>query len=135
MANSLASDQRIQRNRIAASPVFSHVKRTRERIAKTESLFRNVNEGIREASQRLEAEVTEFICECGDSTCTEHVRVPLEEYERVRENATHFLVRPGHVKGPIERVVEQERHYTVIEKLDDVVARIARRLNPRPEAT
>jgi hypothetical protein len=111
------------------------VKRTRERIAKTESLFRNVNEGIREASDRLEAEVGQFICECGDSTCTEHVRLPLEEYERVRGKATHFVVRPGHVKGPIERVVEQERHYTVIEKLDHVIARIARRLNPRPEAT
>jgi hypothetical protein len=131
----LACDQRIQRNQIGASRVDSPVKRTRERIAKTESLFRNVNEGIREASQRLEADVTEFICECGDSTCTEHVRVSLEDYERVREHATHFVVRPGHVKGPIERVVEQEQHYTVIEKLDRVVARIARRLNPRPQAT
>ena len=111
------------------------MKRTRERIAKTEALFRNVNEGIREASDRLEAEVADFICECSDSTCTEHVRVPLEEYERVREHATRFVVRPGHVKGPIERVVEQERQYTIIEKLDRVIARIARRLNPRPEAT
>jgi hypothetical protein len=111
------------------------VKRTRERIAKTESLFRNVNEGIREASDRLDSEVADFICECGEPTCTEHIRVPLEDYEQVREHATRFLVRPGHVKGPIERVVEQERHYTVIEKLDQVVARIARRLNPRPEAT
>jgi len=63
------------------------------------------------------------------------VRVSLEDYERVREHATRFVVRPGHVKGPIERVVEQEQHYTVIEKLDRVVARIARRLNPRPQAT
>jgi hypothetical protein len=129
----LAYDQRIQRNRIDVSCVVPHVRRTRERIAKTESLFRNVNEGIREASNRLDAEVGDFICECGDSTCTEHVRMPLEEYERVRENATQFVVRPGHVKGPIERVVEQERHYTVIEKLDRVIARIARRLNPRPD--
>jgi hypothetical protein len=111
------------------------VKQTRERIAKTEALFRNVNEGIREASDRLDAEVGEFICECGDSTCTEHVLVPLDEYERIRKHATRFVVRPGHVKGPIERVVEQERHYSVIEKLDRVVARIARRLNPRTEAT
>jgi hypothetical protein len=135
VASSSACDQRIQRNQIGASCVFSDVKRTRERIAKTESLFRNVNEGIREASDRLDTEVADFICECGDSTCTEHVRVPIEEYERVRGNATQFLVRPGHVKGPIERVVEQERQYTVIEKLDRVVARIARRLNPRPETT
>jgi hypothetical protein len=111
------------------------MKRTRERIAKTESLFRNVNEGIREASDRLDAEIGDFICECGESTCTEHVRLPIEEYERVRGHATHFVVRPGHVKGPIERIVEQQHHYTVIEKLDRVIARIARRLNPRPEAT
>jgi hypothetical protein len=111
------------------------VKRTRERIGKTEALFRNVNEGIREASDRLESEVGDFICECGDSSCTEHIRVPLEEYERVREHPTHFVVRPGHVKGPIERVVEQGRHYSVIEKLDRVIARIAKRLNPRPETT
>jgi len=111
------------------------MKRTRERIAKTESLFRNVNEGIREASDRLDAEIGDFICECGESTCTEHVRLPIEEYERVRGHATQFVVRPGHVKGPIERIVEQQHHYTVIEKLDSVIARIARRLNPRPEAT
>ena len=110
-------------------------RRPRERIAKTEALFRNVNEGIREASDRLQTEVADFICECGDSTCTEHIRVPLDEYERVREHATRFVVRPGHVKGPIERVVERDRHYAVIDKIDRVVARIARRLNPRPEAT
>ena len=111
------------------------MNRARERIAKTEALFRNVNEGIREASDRLDSEVADFICECGESTCTEHIRVPLEEYERVRGHATRFLVRPGHVKGPIERVVEKGFDYAVIEKLDRVVARIARRLNPRPEAT
>jgi hypothetical protein len=111
------------------------MNRTRERIAKTEALFRNVNEGIREASDRLDTEIADFICECGESTCTEHIRVPLEEYERVRGHATQFLVRPGHVKGPIERIVDQGRNYAVIEKLDRVVARIARRLNPRPEAT
>ena len=110
-------------------------RRPRERIAKTEALFRNVNEGIREACDRLETEVADFICECGEATCTEHIRVPLDEYERVREHATRFVVRPGHVKGPIERVVEGGRHYTVIEKLDRIAARIARRLNPRPEAT
>jgi hypothetical protein len=110
-------------------------RRPRERIAKTEALFRNVNEGIREASDRLDTEVADFICECGDSTCTEHIRVPLEEYERVRGHATRFVVQPGHVKGPIERVVERSPHYAVIEKLDRIAARIARRLNPRPEAT
>jgi len=111
------------------------VNRTRERIAKTEALFRNVNEEIKDAADRFESEDGEFVCECGDPNCTEHMRIPLAEYERVRQHATRFVVRPGHVKGPIEREVERGRTYAVIEKLDRVVARIVRRLNPRHETT
>jgi hypothetical protein len=37
--------------------------------------------------------------------------------------------------GPVERVVSRNRHYTVIEKADRVIASIVRRLNPRPETT
>jgi hypothetical protein len=111
------------------------VERTPEQIARTEALFRNVNEEIRDASGRFEAEVGEFVCECGDPTCTEHVEVPLEEYEAVRSHPTRFLVRPGHVKGPVERVVSRNRRYAVIEKVDRVLATIVKRLNPRPEAT
>src|SRR3954447_15451136 len=109
------------------------MERTPQQIAHTEALFRNVNEEIREASGRFEAEVGEFVCECGDPTCTEHVEVPLEEYEDVRQHPTRFLVRPGHVKGPIEQIVEQKRRYTVIEKVDRVIATIAKRLDPRTE--
>jgi hypothetical protein len=109
------------------------MERSPEQIAKTEALFRNVNEEICDASGRFEAEIGEFVCECGDPTCTEHVEVPLTEYEHVRRHATRFVVRPGHVKGPVEQIVERNRRYTVVEKVDRVVASIARRLNPRPE--
>jgi hypothetical protein len=40
-----------------------------ERIAKTEALFRNVNERIAEASERFdngEADEGAFLCECAD---------------------------------------------------------------------
>jgi hypothetical protein len=94
-----------------------------------------VNEEIRDASARFGSETGEFVCECGDPACTEHVRVPLDEYERVRENATRFVVQPGHVMGPVEREIGRARGYAVIEKLDRVVMRIVRRLNPRPETT
>jgi len=123
------------RNRDGHSGVVSRVKRTRERIAKTEALFRNVNEEIREASTRFGSEIADFVCECGDPTCTEHIRVPLAEYEEVREDATTFVVQPGHVKGPVERVVKCRPDYAVIEKLDRVLRRIVTRLNPRPETT
>ena len=111
------------------------MKRTRERIAKTEALFRNVNEGIKGASDRLATESARFVCECGDSSCTDRIDVPLDEYESVREHATRFVVSPGHVKGPVEKVVRRRRYYSVIEKIDRAVARIARQLNPRPETS
>jgi hypothetical protein len=111
------------------------VKTERERIATTEVLFRNVNEGIKEASDRFDSTTAEFVCECGDPACTDRVEVPLEAYEEVREEPTHFVVRPGHVMGPIETVVERKRSYAVIEKIDRVVARVARQLNPRPDTT
>lgn len=108
---------------------------TPERIAKTEALFRNVNEGIKEASERFDSEAAEFICECGDPACTDRIEVPLEEYERVREHATHFVVSPGHVKGPLERILERRRRYSVIDKVDGAIRRIVRQLNPRSDAT
>ena len=107
------------------------MKRTRERIAKTEALFRNVNEGIKDASGRLDTDAGRFVCECGDPDCTDRIEVPLDEYETVRESPTRFVLSPGHVKGPIEKVVKQNRAYSVIEKIDRAVARIARQLNPR----
>jgi len=111
------------------------MERTPEQIAKTESLFRNVNEEIKDAADRFDADVGAFICECGDPTCTEHIELPLDAYDKVRKDPAQFVVRPGHVKGPVERIVKRERNHAVIEKIDSIVSRVARRLNPRPETT
>jgi hypothetical protein len=104
---------------------------TRVRIAKTESLFRDVNERIAEASERFDAGAAEFMCECADAACAERVEVPLEEYEQVREDATTFLLKPGHVRPEVERIVSRRRGYAIVKKVDDVVARIVRQLDPR----
>ncbi len=111
------------------------MKRTRERIAKTEALFRNVNEGIKDASYRLDTNAGRFVCECGDPNCTDRIEVPLDEYESVRDHPTRFVVSPGHVKGPVEKIVKRNRAYSVIDKIDRAVARIAKQLNPRPDTT
>ena len=105
----------------------------REQIAKNESLFRDVNERIAEASDRFESNDAVFMCECADAACTERIEVPLDEYERVREAGTHFLLAPGHVEPKVERIVRNRRQYAVVEKIDAVVARVVRRLDPRPE--
>jgi hypothetical protein len=105
-----------------------------ERIAKTEALFRDVNERIAETSERFDAEAAEFMCECADPTCSERLEVPLSEYEEVRDEPTTFLLNPEHVKPDVEEVVHRRDGYAVVEKVDRVVARIVRQLDPRASA-
>jgi hypothetical protein len=102
-----------------------------ERIARTESLFRNVNERIAESAQRIESEDAAFVCECGDAGCTEKVAAPLGVYEDVRSDGTQFLLVPGHEDERIERVVEERSRYNIVRKVNRIVAAHARRLNPR----
>ena len=101
------------------------------RIAKTEALFRDVNERIAETSERFDANAAEFMCECADPGCAERLEVPLHEYEQVREDATTFLLNPEHVKPGVEQVVRRRRGYAIVQKIDRVVARIVRQLDQR----
>jgi hypothetical protein len=112
------------------------MKAREERIAKTESLFRSVNERIAEATERFDngdATDAEFLCECGDPACAERLEVPLDEYEQVREDATTFVLDPDHVEADVERIVKHRRDYAVVKKVDAVVARIVRKLDPRAD--
>ena len=102
-----------------------------ERRATTEALFRDVNERIAESTEHFDAEGTAFVCECADPNCTHRVSASLEEYEEVREDATTFLVVPGHEQGDIERVVSDRGRFRIIEKVQAAVRRTVVRLNPR----
>jgi hypothetical protein len=107
-----------------------------EQIAKTESLFRSVNERIADASERFgvgDADGAAFMCECADASCAERLEVPLDEYEEVRDDATTFVLDPAHVRPEIERIVRHGRGYAVVKKVDAVAARIVRKLDPRAE--
>ncbi len=104
------------------------------RIATTEALFRSVNERIAESAQRFEADEAEFVCECDDRTCTERVEASLDDYERVRENSTHFLLKPGHENERVERVILRMPGYRIVEKINRTVAATVRRLDARTDA-
>jgi hypothetical protein len=104
------------------------------RIAQTEALFRDVNERIAESAERFSADDAEFICECSDPACTQRVGATLNEYERVREQGDHFLLVAGHEDTSVERVVDRPRtRLAIVQKVNDVVARTARRLDPRTQ--
>jgi hypothetical protein len=103
-----------------------------QRIAKNEALFRQVNERIEKVNQALgEGDSADFLCECGDDTCTEPVTLTLDEYEGVRADATHFVIAHGHEVTDVERVVAQTDRYAVVEKFRGEAERIAVETDPR----
>jgi hypothetical protein len=101
------------------------------RHATTESIFRNVNERIAESAQRFEADEAEFVCECGDGSCTHRLPTQLDDYERVRAKPTRFLLAPGHEDQAIEKVVKRGGRFQVVEKFERTVVATVRSLNPR----
>ncbi len=102
--------------------------------ARTESLFRDVNERISEGAQRFDADSTEFVCECADPNCTHRLHATLDEYEDVRADGATFMLAPGHADNDIERVLEDRGRFQVVEKVQKTVRATVRRLNPRTDS-
>ncbi|HEX7256367.1 MAG TPA: hypothetical protein VF236_10610 [Gaiellaceae bacterium] len=104
-----------------------------KRIGKNEAIFREVNERLRELGEgfSLVSEVAEFVCECGDASCTERIQLPLGEYERVRSDPKWFVVVPGHEAPDYERTIAETDDYLIVEKLPGGPAGIAIREDPR----
>jgi hypothetical protein len=109
----------------------------RERRAKNEALFREVNERVEELSSRLgstgdEELLAGFVCECSRAACTELLQVTYGTYERVRENPRRSLVLPGHEDLEVDRVVEVHKDYLVVEKRSNASG-IAEEHDPRSD--
>jgi hypothetical protein len=91
----------------------------KERIEENEKLFREVNERVAQMHTGFGAGPNpEWICECGDETCFDKVPVPLDDYLEIRGHHDWFLIKPGHEKAEVERVVAQHDGYHVVEKYD-----------------
>jgi len=101
--------------------------------ARTEALFRDVNERIAESAQLFEADTTQFVCECADPNCTHRLEATLDEYEDVRADGATFMLTPGHADTDIERVLEDRGGFHVVEKVQKTVRATVQRLNPRAE--
>ncbi|MBD0328586.1 MAG: hypothetical protein ICV64_00560 [Thermoleophilia bacterium] len=102
--------------------------------ALAETLFRDVNERVREISEGFSVAepVDEWVCECADSGCTEAIALPAPEYERVRSHRTRFFVKPEHVDPEIEAVVEKHDGYWIVEKTGPA-AEVAAESDPRAD--
>ena len=104
----------------------------KEQVARNESLFREVNERIKQVNVGLvSSEECDFLCECGDRDCMQPVTMTLSEYEEVRSESTYFAVAPGHVDPDVERVVAENDRFVTVEKVAPEAVEIVEDDDPR----
>lgn len=73
-----------------------------------------------------------LICECSDHGCLERVGpLTLGEYEAVRADPRRFIIAANHQALDVERVLEMNATFWVVEKREGVPAEVARELDPR----
>jgi len=107
-------------------------ERTR-RVGENEALFRTVNDEVHGLSSAfaVSSDPMSVVCECGRPDCTEKLELSAGEYEDVRRESTHFVIKPGHELADVESVVVRHERYWVVEKRDGEAAKIARITDPR----
>jgi hypothetical protein len=91
-----------------------------ERIEHNERLFREVNQRLETLHHRLDdddSEPKQWLCECADTHCVERIELTVDEYERVHAAPARFVVKAGHVIEDVERVIERNDDYAVVEKV------------------
>jgi hypothetical protein len=108
------------------------------RLAKNEALFREVNERIAQITEGLGSGAYQpealdgVVCECADPLCLERVGpLTIAEYEKVRSDSRRFVIAAGHESPDVERVVQREPAYWIVEKHEGVPADVARERDPR----
>lgn len=90
-----------------------------ERLGANEAVFREINEGIERGQWPGEEDSpVSFRCECARLGCNELIELSLREYERVRANPRRFILLPGHERLDVEKVVERNPGYVVVEKIE-----------------
>lgn len=101
------------------------------RLAENEVVFRQYNLQVQEEleayTQAAESEghkpqasvkdlPLHFYCECSDESCKKRIVLKPNEYKKLHKNSSQFLILPGHQVASIEKVVRQEKNFTVVEK-------------------
>jgi hypothetical protein len=103
------------------------------RMAQNEALFREVNERVHEvagASRDDHGSSYEYLCECSNTDCTFRIELTRSEYEAVRSDATHFVVRPDHFIPEVETVLTANDRCAVVKKIGDA-GEYVEQLDPR----
>jgi hypothetical protein len=103
-----------------------------ERLGENEAIFRAANERMARWVERTPLEAVElYFCECVDPGCRQKIRLSASEYERVRSDATHFFVAPGHEVADEETVLESHPGWLLVEKDEAEAREVAEETDPR----
>ena len=83
-------------------------------------MFRALNEHAKDLNDAFSTltDAYSIACECADTTCIERVEITQDDYDRVRQDPTRFVVLPSHVSPGVEIVVEGNPSFVVVQKLD-----------------
>lgn len=67
------------------------------RSAANEAAYRRINERIRRFEESGDhADPMIFLCECAEGACMDQVKINLDGYRRVRQDARRFIIVPEH---------------------------------------
>jgi len=106
----------------------------RDREARNQTLFREVNERIEQFAARFATDGhNRLICECGNPECTQQIEVTADEYDCVRAHASRFVVALNHENPETESIVAQNERFAVVETYAGAFSRIARETDPRSQ--
>ncbi|MGH3043878.1 MAG: hypothetical protein ACRDM2_04045 [Gaiellaceae bacterium] len=97
-----------------------------QRLVRNQVIFREVNERLRGLADGVPDGHTDYLCECSDVSCTVKIELRFSEYEAVRARPRTFFIVPGHERLEVDRVVDGNERYTIVEKivpLDDAATR------------
>jgi hypothetical protein len=95
---------------------------TIERNAETQIRCRAANEHVADVYYKFAArgaldmsiELFQLFCECGrHAPCGERVQVSPETYERVRSDATLFILHPEHEAGAVEYTIGRGEGFVI----------------------
>jgi hypothetical protein len=115
---------------------YEDVRERQQRAARNQSLFREVNERVKDINDHFYVftPLSEWVCECANDDCVERIEMSAREYEHVRSDGARFFVSPSdqHVWPEVERVVERLANYWIVEKIE-LGAKIAIQQDPRSD--
>ncbi len=99
-----------------------------ERLVRNQFVFRELNERLRRLTTSLGAPL-QFLCECSRVDCVTVLQLGLGDYERARSSPIVFVTAPGHELPEVERVIEANEDFSLVEKTD--WAELAASTDPR----